>query len=60
MRVIDGAGELAEMVMSARGREDEAGFKRSLLNYIMAFPVVLKVSIFQTCFILVQFAVITL
>ncbi|URD79347.1 Bestrophin, RFP-TM, chloride channel [Musa troglodytarum] len=31
------------MVMSAS--EDEAGFKRSLLNHIMAFPVVLKVGV---------------
>ncbi|WOL10117.1 hypothetical protein Cni_G18871 [Canna indica] len=42
MRVMAVASELAGMVLMAKGREDDAGVKRSLLNYIMAFPVALK------------------
>lgn len=53
MRVMAGASELAGIVMSVKGREDDAGVKRSLLNYIIAFPMALKVNLFyihSTCF----------
>ncbi|PKU80237.1 UPF0187 protein At3g61320, chloroplastic [Dendrobium catenatum] len=46
MSVVAGASEMAGIVISsmARGRSgaEEAGIKRTLLNYIMAFPVALK------------------
>ncbi|KAG1355052.1 putative UPF0187 protein, chloroplastic [Cocos nucifera] len=45
MKVVAGANELAGMVMSVRGNNcgADAGVRRDLLNYIMAFPVALKV-----------------
>ncbi|XP_042407774.1 UPF0187 protein At3g61320, chloroplastic-like isoform X1 [Zingiber officinale] len=42
MRIMAGASELAGMVMSTRGAEEDSIVKHSLLNYIMAFPVALK------------------
>ncbi|XP_042397970.1 UPF0187 protein At3g61320, chloroplastic-like isoform X2 [Zingiber officinale] len=44
MRIMAGASELAGMVMSTRGAEEDSIVKHSLLNYIMAFPVALKES----------------
>ncbi|RWW11514.1 hypothetical protein GW17_00024867 [Ensete ventricosum] len=46
MRVMAGASELAGIVMSVKVREDDAGVKRSLLNYIIAFTMALKVNLF--------------
>ncbi|XP_008806803.1 UPF0187 protein At3g61320, chloroplastic-like isoform X1 [Phoenix dactylifera] len=44
MKVVAGANELAGMVISGRGHNGgaDAGVRRALLNYIMAFPVALK------------------
>ncbi|XP_072963046.1 voltage-dependent chloride channel 1, chloroplastic-like [Typha angustifolia] len=45
MRVVAGTGELAGLVMAAKGRDGGAVdhvVKKALLNYIMAFPVALK------------------
>lgn len=42
MKVISGAGELASMVLNL-GEKDDLRIKRALINYIMAFPVALKV-----------------
>ncbi|XP_074591951.1 voltage-dependent chloride channel 1, chloroplastic-like isoform X1 [Curcuma longa] len=42
MRIMAGASELAGMVMSTKGAEEDSRVKQSLLNYIMAFPVALK------------------
>lgn len=41
MKVIVGAGELASIVLNLSGKDSL--IRRSLINYIMAFPVVLKV-----------------
>lgn len=41
MKVIVGAGELASIVLNLSGKDGL--IRRSLINYIMAFPVVLKV-----------------
>ncbi|KAJ3681887.1 hypothetical protein LUZ60_014460 [Juncus effusus] len=49
MKVIAGAGELASLVINAKrvdfdlnGEKDESRVRRELVNYIMAFPIVLK------------------
>ncbi|XP_073001098.1 voltage-dependent chloride channel 1, chloroplastic-like [Typha latifolia] len=45
MRVVAGTGELAGLVMAAKGRDGgtvDHVVKQALLNYIMAFPVALK------------------
>lgn len=43
MRIMAGASELAGMVMTTKAAEEDSRVKQSLLNYIMAFPLALKV-----------------
>lgn len=60
MSVISAASEMAGLVISSMARvrsiTEDAGIKRALLNYIMAFPVALKVSRFRVTLFLFYLA----
>lgn len=47
MKVIAGTNEFARGVIAGLENEADAGLKKALLQYIMAFPVALKVSWIQ-------------